>query len=93
VAAAVGDDESARLAVSERRLVGAGAGDRVVGVDQGDDAGRQRDVGAGEPGRVAAAIPALVMRADDVGDLLEPRDARASRRPRPDGAASAGPTP
>ena len=41
---------------------------RQVRVGDRNDAGRQRNVDTREPGGVAGAVPALVMRADDLGD-------------------------
>ena len=48
--------------------------DRVERVDQPDDAGPDRDRVALEPVRVASAVPALVMVADDRGELAGARE-------------------
>src|SRR5215216_2856979 len=58
-----------------RRLVGAGGRQRVVDVAHSADAARQRDLLAGQPVRVAGAVPVLVMRTSD--DLTELDDRRA----------------
>ena len=50
--------------------------DRVDGVRDGEDAGADRDLVAGEPVGIAAAVPALVMRPDDLDAcVLEEVDA------------------
>ena len=51
------------------RPVDAVAGHRVEGVGDGDDPTAQRDRAAGEAVGIAAAVPALVVVADDLGDV------------------------
>ena len=54
-----------RLRVRQRRAVGAVGDHGVVGVADGDDAGAERDVVAGEAVGVAGAVEALVRGADE----------------------------
>ena len=60
---------AARHFVGERLAVGTVGAHRVPGVAAGDDPGLERDLFAGEAVRVAAAVPALVVGADDDADL------------------------
>ncbi len=75
MATAVGADARQRLLEGHRRLVGPRRGQGVEHVRHRDDPGRQGDRGAGEPVRVAAAVPSLVMRT-----RRSPRRGRSARR-------------
>ena len=66
-----------RLLLAEHGAVGARLAHRAEGVADGDDPRAERDLVAGQPVRVAAAVPALVARAHERGDR---RAARAPRR-------------
>ena len=57
-----------RALVAGRAAVGAVGGDRVEGVGDGDDAGAERDLLAGEPVRIALPVEPLVVVADHRGD-------------------------
>src|SRR5581483_2873853 len=48
--------------------VGPVVGDRVEGVDDGEDAGRKRDLLAGQSARIARSVPPLVVEGEDVVD-------------------------
>ena len=63
VAAAIVDDMGHRVFDLPRPLVGAARAQRVKDVGNGDDAPSLRDARAGEAGRIAAAVPLLVVRA------------------------------
>src|SRR5690625_125713 len=54
-----------------RHSVGSVARERLEHVDDGQYAASQRDLGALEPGRVAAAVPALVVSSYPLGDVAE----------------------
>ena len=60
--------------MAEAATVGAVARHRVVRVADEDDPRLERDLLAGEPVRIAGAVPALVAVAHDRADLLEPVD-------------------
>ena len=73
-----------------RAAVGPGGGHGVVGVGNGDYARELRDVLGRDPVGVAGPVPALVVAADDRGDIgvaLAPR--AGSSRPRRSARASA----
>ena len=67
-------DHLARRAIADRGAVGAVAGERVERVGEREHAGRERDLLAGQAVRVAAAVPALVVVADQRPRGLEERD-------------------
>src|SRR3954469_9231376 len=64
----------ARLAAGQRRAVGAVARHRVERVGGRDDPRRQRDPVAAQAVGVAAAVPCLVRRAHEEGEVLEAGD-------------------
>ena len=67
--AALAEQLGQRDLVRQRLAVGAVGTHRVPGVAAGDDPRLERDLLAGEAVRVAAAVPALVVRADDQTDV------------------------
>ena len=76
---------SAMASVSDHRLaVGPIGGHGVEGVADGHDAGAERDLVAAQPVRIAAAVPALVARADEPGHRTQrgrgQQDALADQR-------------
>ena len=80
VPAALGGDLGERVVDRPRVLVGARRGQRVEHVADRADAADERDVLAGEAGRVAAAVPALVVGAGDDLAHLHERRARAGEQ-------------
>ena len=69
-----------RLLHRERGPVGTVARERVEDVCDGDDATLERDLVALQPPRIAAAVPALVMRPRDRRRELEQVAARAAEQ-------------
>ena len=78
-AAALLDQHAQSLLVRERRAVATIHGQGIEAVDDGDDAPGQWDVGSGQAARVAAAVPALVMRQRHLGRQAKQRDARSTK--------------
>ena len=69
-----GARRGAQLARPLLRLVGQGEPEMVEPVRGGDDLGAQRQLGAGQPARVAGAVAALVVRGDDLDGATQRGD-------------------
>ncbi len=74
------DEDRDRLLVRQLAAVGTIRGERVEAVDDGEDAGADRDVLAGDAVRVPAAVPALVVAAHDRHDGKREIDEREDVR-------------
>ena len=71
LATGLAEDLQERRLDLERRSIRAVVDHRVEGVDEADDPGTDRDRLAAQPVRVAEAVPALVVVADDRGEERE----------------------